>query len=462
MRHILGLTFLFAALVCAQPRQVSVDLFLDRSQGPLAIDRIALGQGGLSADTMWEQREAEVRALHPRVIRLFIQEYFDLLPAAGRYHFDTLDPSIDLILRAGATPLLSIVFKPKLLFPVVDQDIVEPQDYAAWEDLIFALVKHYRDRGGAGWYWEIGNEPDIGEDGGCPYRFKPASYLRYYQHTAAAIRRADPRAKVGGPALAGWRSPILPALLDFCAAGNAPLDFVSWHIYSSDPLAIRATITGVRDLLGKRPQLHPETILDEWNMALTTPPKDPRIQPCFVAETAWQMKDAGLDMACYYHIRDYHVDRDRFAQFFSPRGASFMAAWWNRMPQYDGLFDYQNTLRPTYFTFKLLSRLLGDRRAVRSTDPAVHAFLTYDQSYDLYSLLIWNFSPLPARVRLLASGVPGMLVIKRRLLDAAAPGSDENVRLQPLDDLQVAPEKPRLEWTLPPYGLEFWSLEKQR
>ena len=462
MRRFVCLTLLLAAIAFAQPRSVSVDLFLDRSQGPLEIDRIALGQGGLSADPMWDQREAEVRALHPRVIRLFIQEYFDLLPAPGRYHFDTLDKSIDLVLRTGATPLLSINFKPKVLFPVVDQDIVEPNDYAAWDDLIQALVKHYRERNGAGWFWEIANEPDIGEDGGCPYRFKPDNYVRYYQHTAAAIRRADPRAKVGGPALAGWRSPILPALLDFCAAGNAPLDFVSWHIYDSDPQDIRATITGVKELLKKYPNLHPETILDEWNMALTVPPKDPRIQPCFVAETAWQMLDAGLSYSCYYHIRDYHVDRDRFAQFFSPHGASFMAAWWNRMPQYDGLFDYQNTLRPVYFTFKLMSRLLGDRRAVQSSDPAVHAFLTYDESYDLYSLLIWNYSKQPAQIRLKAPGVPQALVIHRRLLDAAAPGSDENVRLQPQDDLSLDPTKPQLEWTLPPYGVEFWSLEKRR
>ena len=31
---------------------------------------------------------------------------------------------------------------------------------------------------------------DIGEDGGCPYRFKPGSYVRYYSHTAVAILRA--------------------------------------------------------------------------------------------------------------------------------------------------------------------------------------------------------------------------------------------------------------------------------
>ena len=67
------------------------------------------------------------------------------------------------------------------------------------------------------------------------------------------------------------------------------------------------------------------------------------------------------------------------------------------MPQYDGLFDYQNTPRPAYFTFKLMSRLTGDRRPVGSSDPAMHAFLTYDASYDLYSLLIWNYSTQPRR-----------------------------------------------------------------
>src|ERR1022692_2596849 len=156
-RKILPLLLVIACSVWSQSLSVSVKLSLDRSQGPLDIDRIALGQGGLSADTMWEQREAEVRALHPRLIRLFVQEYFDLLPASGRYHFDTLDKSVDLILRTGATPLLSITFKPKVLFPKVDQDVVEPEDYQQWEDLIFALVRHYREPGGAGWYWEVGN-----------------------------------------------------------------------------------------------------------------------------------------------------------------------------------------------------------------------------------------------------------------------------------------------------------------
>src|SRR5436853_7433392 len=76
--------------------------------GPLDIDRMGLGQGGLSDEPMWENRVAEIRALHPRLIRLFIQEYFDLLPKKGHYHFETLDRSVDTILKTGAKPIMCI------------------------------------------------------------------------------------------------------------------------------------------------------------------------------------------------------------------------------------------------------------------------------------------------------------------------------------------------------------------
>src|SRR5262245_62626527 len=158
------------------PGEATVNVSFGQRLGPLEIDKMALGQGGLSDEPMWDSRVAEVRALRPRVIRLFIQEYFRLLPARGRDHFETLDRSVDTIWKTGAKPLMCFCFKPGALFPTVDQDRVEPDDYAEWERLISSLVAHYRDRGAGIRYWEIANEPDIGESGGCPYRFKPESY----------------------------------------------------------------------------------------------------------------------------------------------------------------------------------------------------------------------------------------------------------------------------------------------
>ncbi len=339
-------------------------------------------------------------ALRPRLIRLFIQEYFQLLPERGRDHFETLDRSVETILKTGAKPLMCLCFKPRVLFPTIDQDRVEPNDTAEWDRLIFSLVKHYKDQGAGIRYWEVANEPDIGESGGCPYRFQPDSYVHYYKKTAAAILRADPNAKVGGPALAGVRSPILPALLEACEKEpTIPLYFVSWHIYSSSPNQIRDTITYAKSLLAKHPALKPETVLDEWNMDLMNPSLDPRFQPCYLLETAWQMKEAALDWSCYYQIRDYHVAYEQFAPFMSPQGAAFMTRWWNWMPQFDGLFDYQNHVRPSYFAFKLLSRLSGDRLRVTTSDPAVHGFASHDEKFQVDNLLLWNFSGAPARRR---------------------------------------------------------------
>jgi len=444
----------------AESPSAPVKVFLGERLGPLEMDRFALGQGGLSEEPMWEDRAAEIRALHPRLIRLFIQEYFDLLPAGGRYHFETLDRSVDLILKTGAKPLMCICFKPRVLFPEINQDIVEPNDYGQWENLIFNLVRHYKERGAGIRYWEIANEPDIGEDGGCPYRFRPESYARYYRRTVAAILRADPEARVGGPALANPNSPLLPALLELCDTQKVPLHFVSWHIYSSSPRQIRGTIDNVKALLKKHPSLRPETFLDEWNMSLGRPPRDPRVQPCFVAEVAWQMKDAGLDYSCYYHIRDYHVLPERFAPFMSPGGAAFMTKWWNRMPQFDGLFDFQNTVRPAYFTFKLLSRLTGERLRLTSENAAVHGFATYDEAFRSYNLLLWNYGDSPVEVEIALENAPGDLVATPLVLDAATAGNDENARLRREDPVRLARDKAALRASFDPYGVRFWSLER--
>ena len=85
------------------------------------------------------------------------------------------------------------------------------------------------------------------DGGGTPYHMTPQQYAKFYEHTVTAIRRADSKARVGGPALAYYTSPILPALLSFCDKNNGPLDFVSWHGYQSDPRWYRKSIDYVHE-----------------------------------------------------------------------------------------------------------------------------------------------------------------------------------------------------------------------
>lgn len=460
MRNLaLGFVFSLTTFWPVWGESAQVEVLLQEKLGPLEIDRMALGQGGLSEEPMWDNRIAEIRALRPRMIRLFIQEYFDPLPERGRYHFDLLDRSVDTILQAGAEPLMCICFKPAVLFPVIDQDISEPNDYDEWERLIMNLVRHYKERSPRIRYWEVCNEPDIGEGGGCPSRFTPKQYVNFYRHTVAAILKADPGARVGGPALANVRSPILPALLEICVNESLPLHFVSWHIYSSNPLQIRKTIEYVKELLRKHPSLQPETILNEWNLDLGTPPTDARFQPCFIAETIWHMIDSGLDQSSYYHIRDYHVSFERFSKFMSPEGTAFMTKWWNRRPQWDGLFDYQNTIRPSYFTFKLLSRLTGERLQLGSDKETIHGFATWDDTFRLYNVMIWNFSNTREDVSIVINDPPNELQVRPLVLDALDPNPDENARLKPLPPFQITKEKSIIELTFEPYDVRFWYFE---
>ena len=219
----------------------------------------------------------------------------------------------------------------------------------------------------------------------------------------------------------------------------------------------------MKDLLKQHADLRPETFLDEWNLNLGFPPSDPRIQPCYVAEVTWQMKDADLDYSCYYHIRDYHVSFEQFAEFMSPAGTAFMEGWWNRMPQFDGLFDFQNNARPAYFTFKLLSRLTGDHLRLMTGSSNIHGFATRDDRYLSYrfNVMLWNFSPSSSKVEIAFEDMPGDMTAKPIVLDAMTTNSDEIARLKPEPPRRIESGQPGMQVDLEPYQIRFWSLEQR-
>src|SRR5260370_29933249 len=84
----------------SEPRVAAIKVFFNERLGPLEIDRMGLGQGGLSDEPMWDNRVPEIRALHPRLIRLFIQEYFNLFPKRrSEEHTSELQSHLNLVCR---------------------------------------------------------------------------------------------------------------------------------------------------------------------------------------------------------------------------------------------------------------------------------------------------------------------------------------------------------------------------
>jgi xylan 1,4-beta-xylosidase len=172
--------------------------------------------------------------------------------SSGRpiYNWTIADGIIDTFVAAGAKPFVEIGFMPKALsthpdpyrhnFPI-DKDVFTgwsypPNNYDKWSELVYRWAQHcggkYGKAQAENWQWEVWNEPDI------PYwHGTPEEYDKLYDLTVAAVRRALPNAKVGGPASTGPANPkaaaFLRQFLEHCAQTKVPLDFISFHAKGS-------------------------------------------------------------------------------------------------------------------------------------------------------------------------------------------------------------------------------------
>jgi xylan 1,4-beta-xylosidase len=149
-------------------------------------------------------------------------------------------------------PIVELGFMPKALSPhpepyrPVSQEFTTgwaypPNDYKKWEELVFQFTKHCIARYGKkeveSWYWEVWNEPD------APLYFKGTKedYFKMYDFAVSAIKKACPKAKVGGPTSTDpankKAAQYLHDFLEHCQNGTnyvtgkkgSPLDYITFH-----------------------------------------------------------------------------------------------------------------------------------------------------------------------------------------------------------------------------------------
>ncbi|MBV8867148.1 MAG: beta-xylosidase, partial [Acidobacteriaceae bacterium] len=174
------------------------------------------------------------------------------------YDWTIVDKILGTYVDAGATPFVEIGFMPKALSthpdpytPVwkphgssADYNLgwtYPPSDYGQWSELIFQWVTHCLEKYGKAaietWHWEVWNEPNISY-----WHGSPQEYDKLYDYAAAAVKRALPSARVGGPASTGpadeKAAAFLRQFLEHCSSGKneatgkagAPLEFISFHV----------------------------------------------------------------------------------------------------------------------------------------------------------------------------------------------------------------------------------------
>jgi len=345
--------------------------------------RHALGHGGVNWLPLPAPVVDGVRRLGPRLIRVFIQEFFRVYPESGRFDWSRLDPYMDALAATGAKVVAAITIKPRALYPDIDQARWRPNSVAEWQHVIAELTRRYSVQRPIVTHWEIGNEPDIGENGGCPYLITdPEEYGEYYAMTVRPILEVFPEARVGGPALASVHHELLPGLVDYCGRAGTQLDFVSWHRYSDSPGDHAECVRLARRALDGLPGRRPELMVTEWSCSLGGKVSveeracDPR-RAAITAAAIMDMMDAGLDWSFYYHIWDQTCFHDDFAPFFSQKGVALMTRHWNEIPHRLGLFGVEGQVRPQYFVYQMLSRL-GDERLAVDSRPGLRALAGRD------------------------------------------------------------------------------------
>ncbi len=169
------------------------------------------------------------------------------------YDWTILDRIFDTYLQCGLKPYVEIGFMPKALSmrpepyqhrwtPTAKYDEIytgwsyPPKDYAKWAELVYQWAKHCREKYGQDevdlWYWEVWNEANIGY-----WRGTREEFFKLHDYAVDAVRRAVPKARVGGPDMAGSDAKYLRAFVEHCLRGanyatgktGTPLDFVSFH-----------------------------------------------------------------------------------------------------------------------------------------------------------------------------------------------------------------------------------------
>ena len=195
-----------------------------------------------------------------------------------------------------------------------------PEDAEKWARICANIVRHYNEGWANGFhygikYWEIWNEPENQP----MWTGTQAEYFELYRVTSNLLKSEFPEIRVGGYASCGFYAAFdanaddfyrsfLTWFDDFLAYVKAPqtaspLDFFSWHIYSSAPEQVLAHARYCREKLDAAGFADTEAILDEWNWGgddMFTKMRNVT-GASFTADVMCRLQQTDdVDVACYY------------------------------------------------------------------------------------------------------------------------------------------------------------------
>lgn len=259
------------------------------------------------------------------------------------YDFFYTDRYIESTIQAGAEPFYRL--GEGIEHGEKKYHIMPPDDPEKWASICEHIISHYTQGWADGFfhkieYWEIWNEPDCTDS--SMWIGTQQQFFDLYEITATRIKSKFPHLKIGGPAISQSAFGDLTwagEFMEYMSKRNVPMDFFSWHIYTSSTDETLKIAQDIRSMLDKNGYTATESILNEWNYL-----RDWTDNFVYSIEQIIGIKGAAFEAAMMCTSQNAPVD---------------MLMYYDaRICEFNGLFDFY-TSRPIkgYYPIKMFSRL---------------------------------------------------------------------------------------------------------
>ena len=354
--YVLSFSFAFCilsfALVCFAQQSDDLEFTLDVSQETIPLPKIFrpnidLSGRGYHSVATWPQTLAAKEALDTWLkdigFRGMYRMQYDLWEInqvskdrdAQNALLGNYEDVIKKITDAGGIVILDIFGTPAGLGKVLDKKS-PPWDLKAFKELVKGAIRELSCNKRYNIWYEVWNAPDL--DGF--FLGRKQEYLHLYRVVAEAIKELEAETKIhiplGGPSVSWWfqnlegntivtpEESLIYGLIRFCYSYRLPLNFITWHGYSTDPGAElentvykkKMAVNLIRDWLTYfKFERNTPLIVDEWNYDRDTNVLPERktssfICASFIPNRIKNMYKADLDYQLYFCLEDFQNNKE--------------------------------------------------------------------------------------------------------------------------------------------------------
>lgn len=334
---------------------------------------------------------------------------------------------IKKISDSGGIVILDIFSTPPGFGQALDKKS-PPWNFKVFKELIKAHMRNLScDKGYNIWY-EVWTAPDLDDF----FLGSKQEYLNLYRAVAESARELGQENKlyipVGGPGASWWfqnldlntittpEKSLIYELIKFCCRYRLPLDFVSWHAYTTDPKAEKENTaykkkippTLIRDWLAYfRFDKNTPLIIDEWNYDTSANMLPERQEKAFVAASyiparIRDMQEAGITHQVYYCLEDFENNKENVVR---------NVGVFSFDPESSG---YKGAPKASYNVFRMLSMLGKSMFGLKLQDEFVGAIATGKK--DKIAILVYNYIDPEIGRNSLSRNVVGLSGAERKIL----------------------------------------------